>query len=588
LLFRESLNYDEDLIYRHLNPPRAFQIEIGRLGAHYNIRPVADGPILNRHIRAFLATQKNGKGEKEGGSARVNVDSAPAKTRFFVRALVHGRVLENSEDCRSFIRHEVERMLQECCESLALSKGFVEKQTGRAVAYNHFGTLQMCNHLFLAIVPQLHLSRFEAVELLEAMIEKNQSRLRQVGVIEVEIPLNLVEPSETDPVPECSEMDLDERREMSEQFAPIKRDAIQMRVLFCNPSGHKVQTNAYLEVLLSHHDLKLTAGYRYKSFIGDGKAPGPLDGKDVLAPYPPMDQLELKRLMAKGKETTYVYDMITLFDKAVAKAWERYQAKQNNANFISKLWPRRDEVPSENFISREYMLNPAGDALVQVTRPPGQNDVAMVVWRLWLRTPECPSGREIILVANDSTVQNGSFGVKEDQMFLLATQMAQAEGLPRIYIAANSGARIGLVEEVKSKFRVQWNDPLNPLSGMEFLYLDDTEVDVLTQRGMATTETIVASDGTKRRKITAVIGPDGIGVENLQGSGKIAGITSRAYNDIFTLTFVSGTSVGIGAYLVRLGQRTIQKGPPILLTGEAALNKVSACFYLDDLYAAAP
>jgi acetyl-CoA carboxylase/biotin carboxylase 1 len=70
------------------------------------------------------------------------------------------------------------------------------------------------------------------------------------------------------------------------------------------------------------------------------------------------------------------------------------------------------------------------------------------------------------------------------------------------------------------------------------------------------------------------IGPDGIGVENLQGSGKIAGITSRAYNDIFTLTFVSGTSVGIGAYLVRLGQRAIQKGPPILLTGEAALNKV--------------
>ena len=54
----------------------------------------------------------------------------------------------------------------------------------------------------------------------------------------------------------------------------------------------------------------------------------------------------------------------------------------------------------------------------------------------------------------------------------------------------------------------------------------------------------------------------------------IAGSTCRAYDETFTLTFVSGTSVGIGAYLVRLGQRTIQKGPPILLTGEAALNKV--------------
>lgn len=50
----------------------------------------------------------------------------------------------------------------------------------------------------------------------------------------------------------------------------------------------------------------------------------------------------------------------------------------------------------------------------------------------------------------------------------------------------------------------------------------------------------------------------GIGVENLRGSGMIAGETSRAYDEIFTLSYVTGRSVGIGAYLVRLGQRTIQ------------------------------
>merc|ERR1712151_341936 len=67
----------------------------------------------------------------------------------------------------------------------------------------------------------------------------------------------------------------------------------------------------------------------------------------------------------------------------------------------------------------------------------------------------------------------------------------------------------------------------------------------------------------------------GIGVENLQGSGKIAGETSRAYVEIFTLSFVTGRSVGIGAYLVRLGQRVIQKNVgPILLTGYSALNKL--------------
>jgi acetyl-CoA carboxylase carboxyltransferase component len=78
-------------------------------------------------------------------------------------------------------------------------------------------------------------------------------------------------------------------------------------------------------------------------------------------------------------------------------------------------------------------------------------------------------------------------------------------------------------------------------------------------------------------QITDIIGdePD-LGVENLMGSGLIAGETSRAYNQTFTLTLVVARTVGIGAYLVRLGQRTIQKtrNCPIILTGFQALNKL--------------
>jgi len=40
--------------------------------------------------------------------------------------------------------------------------------------------------------------------------------------------------------------------------------------------------------------------------------------------------------------------------------------------------------------------------------------------------------------------------------------MARQEGLPRIYISANSGARIGLADEVKSVFKVAWVDPTTP------------------------------------------------------------------------------------------------------------------------------
>ena len=46
--------------------------------------------------------------------------------------------------------------------------------------------------------------------------------------------------------------------------------------------------------------------------------------------------------------------------------------------------------------------------------------------------------------------------------------MARSQGIPFVYISANSGARIGLAEEVKHHFKVAWNDPLAPekVSGM--------------------------------------------------------------------------------------------------------------------------
>lgn len=82
--------------------------------------------------------------------------------------------------------------------------------------------------------------------------------------------------------------------------------------------------------------------------------------------------------------------------------------------------------------------------------------------------------------------------------------------------------------------------------------------------------------GEERYIIKAIVGfEEGLGVECLQGSGLIAGATSKAYRDIFTITAVTCRSVGIGSYLVRLGQRTIQvEDKPIILTGASAINKV--------------
>lgn len=75
---------------------------------------------------------------------------------------------------------------------------------------------------------------------------------------------------------------------------------------------------------------------------------------------------------------------------------------------------------------------------------------------------------------------------------------------------------------------------------------------------------------------------EGIGVENLQHSGMIAGETSQAYREIVTFSMVTCRAIGIGAYLVRLGQRVVQvESSHIILTGFSALNKVSTV-YLGD------
>lgn len=64
-------------------------------------------------------------------------------------------------------------------------------------------------------------------------------------------------------------------------------------------------------------------------------------------------------------------------------------------------------------------------------------------------------------------------------------------------------------------------------------------------------------------------------MENLRYAGMIAGETSQAYNEIVTISMVTCRAIGIGSYLLRLGQRVIQiDNSHIILTGYAALNKV--------------
>lgn len=160
----------------------------------------------------------------------------------------------------------------------------------------------------------------------------------------------------------------------------------------------------------------------------------------------------------------------------------------------------------------------------------GENNIGMVAWRVKLFTPEYPSGREIVVICNDITFKIGSFGPGEDKLFDAASKLACELKIPRIHIGANSGARIGLAEEIRSLFRVGWVDNGDMEKGHKYLYLTPDDFMKVSAFNSVRAE-LIDEGGEARYKITAIIGKeDGLGVENLRCSGMIAGETSRAYN----------------------------------------------------------
>src|SRR5688500_2285423 len=129
----------------------------------------------------------------------------------------------------------------------------------------------------------------------------------------------------------------------------------------------------------------------------------------------------------------------------------------------------------------------------------------MVAWKMTLQTPEYPNGREIIVIANDMTFLIGSFGIREDILFLKASELSRKLKIPRIYIAANSGARIGLAEEIKHLFRIAWVDNSEPDKGFRYLYLSPEDYSKVANLN-SIHATLIDDEGEARYQITDIIG----------------------------------------------------------------------------------
>ncbi|KZS94649.1 acetyl CoA carboxylase [Sistotremastrum niveocremeum HHB9708] len=435
-------------------------------------------------------------------------------SRFFVRALIRPGRIRGNMRMSEYLVSETDRLVTGILDALEVV----------SAQYRHSD----CNHIAMNFIYNLTVTFDEVVEAISGFIERHGKRLWRLQVTGAEIRIAL-EDSEGNVTP--------------------------IRCVIDNVSGFIVNFHTYQEIVTDKGSTILKS-------IGEK---GPLHLQPVNQPYPTKESLQPKRYQAHLVGTTYVYDFPDLFGKALHNHW-----------LARRVLDPSVKIPQTLLESKELVLD-ENEELQEVDRAPGNNNCGMVAWVFSMKTPEFPKGRSIVVIANDITYKIGSFGPQEDHFFYAASQYARSRGLPRIYLSANSGARIGLAEEALNLFSVAWNDPSDVTKGFKYLYLTHEaflKINEKAAESVRTTE--ITEDGERRHMLTDIIGlQDGLGVECLKGSGLIAGETSRAYDDIFTITLVTARSVGIGAYLVRLGQRAVQvEGQPIILTGAPALNKV--------------
>jgi len=386
--------------------------------------------------------------------------------------------------------------------------------------------------IFISIMPEMIGGQMETAtkveKLLSEFIAANATRLLNMRMDEFELKVRTVEKEGTHPVP--------------------------MRIVASSRTGQWLKIDKYREF-----PEPITGMAMYFCTLENNE-------RCYLEPYTISSDVEVKRAAARRIGTTYVYDFLGLMEKSLIQQWDNYLSTTDY----------KGGRPEKLFEYKELGMKDGGptQGVEYITRIVGTNQVAMVGWECKLFTPEAPNGREVVVIASDVSVKSGSFGVEEDDHFYAFSRYAAENGIPRIYIACNSGARIGLVDELKPLTKVCWNDEANPSLGFKYLYLDDDVYQSQPEGSVKAKKMEV--DGKTQWALTDIIGNvHGIGVENLRGSGMIAGETSRAYAETFTLSYVTGRSVGIGAYLCRLGQRTIQmKNGPMILTGYSALNKL--------------
>ncbi|XP_015790405.1 acetyl-CoA carboxylase-like isoform X1 [Tetranychus urticae] len=441
--------------------------------------------------------------------------------RFFIRTIIRHSDLITKEASYEFLQNEGERFLLEALDELE-------------VAFTHPAAKQTdCNHIFLNFVPKVTMDPLRIAENVKNTVKNYASRLRKLRVLQAELRMRI-------------------RMTTNGKCTPF-------RLYVSYESGYSLAIHLYKETRDPASGLT-----KFEAWGAPYYEPGPLNDQPISSPYRTKDYLQSKRFLAQSNGTTYIYDFPVMFQTALTQIWREYLKSKEDYEL---------EMPKTVLSYVELVVDFSTGKMTEQNRQPGENECGMVAWHFTLFTPEYPEGRDIIVIGNDITHQLGIFGPREDIAFNLASVRARELGIPRIYISANSGAKIGLAEEVKSIFEICWIDKNIPDKGFHYLYLSPENYKKIEKSINAE---LIEDEGEQRYKILDIVGKEeGLGVENLKYAGLIAGETSRAYQEVITITMVTCRAIGIGSYLARLSQRIVQlESSHIILTGHASLNKV--------------
>eukprot|EP00796_Vickermania_ingenoplastis_P001703 gene1706-1058_t len=563
-------DYAEDTLLRNVRQQLTRRLELDRLSNFV----VEMHPTPYKEVHLFKATPRKAK-------------PGPFESRIFARVVVTANDM-NMKPWTVATEVDVGHMLTKCTAALEVARDDMGNAYPRS------------NHIFVKMV-EITFDVSTLQDLLTATAATFGDRLVALGITEVELSFQ----------------------------AKVKSGFIQMRVMVDSPSFYSMDSHVYYETIIGSELYLYRAEFSEdvsttdESLVIDCHSPlvpqghishkrsqsklealrellpskcltdsgmlSPLEGQEFpthspkipFEPYPHLSEKAIKRLQAHENKTSYVDDWPHLFELVILNEW---------ANLCYNYGLPKEAMPSKRFVATPLYCSKKNVRAVTMNETHGIPHRGMVAWRIsyfpasyYDLTSGTPVSRSFVLVANDITHVLGSFAVPEDELFKAASSYARQERVPFIYASSNSGARIGLSEEVKRRFKVEFS----PNGELQYIYLSEKDYEELCVKKIdMEVEKKITESGDTHYVLLGVVGSENeyLGVENLSGASLIAGEMSKSYSEIPTLSIVSGRSIGIGAYLNRLGRRIIQTGDStIILTGFKALNRLlGKDVYLDN------